>query len=142
MTILKAFASAQFCTLIDFVVTVVLSSVLGVYYVVATALGAVSGGVSNCIVNYRWVFPHTDSKKYFVALKYLMVWLMSILLNTYGTYLLTEGVRDASWVTSLLGSYSDQIYIASKMAISLLVSLAWNYPMQRYFVYRNLHLLG
>lgn len=142
MLIIKAFASAQVCTFIDFLVTVLLSSVFGVYYVVATALGAVSGGVSNCIVNYRWVFPRTDSKKSMVALKYLMVWIMSILLNTYGTYLLTEGIRDADLVVSLLGSYNDQVYIASKMAVSLLVSLAWNYPMQRYVVYRNLHLLG
>ncbi len=138
MRFLKALCTAQFASIVDFVVTVLLSSVMGVYYVVATALGAIVGGVSNCIFNYRWVFPSSGSRKRYIALKYFIVWGISILLNTYGTYLLTETMRENSCVVALLGSHSDQIYIASKLIVAVLVAVCWNYQMQRLFVYRRL----
>lgn len=136
MRFLKALCTAQFASIVDFVVTVLLSSVFGVYYVAATALGAVAGGVSNCIFNYRWVFPGSGSRKRYIALRYFVVWGISILLNTYGTYLLTETMRDNPCVTALLGSHSDQIYILSKLIVAVLVAVGWNYQMQRLFVYR------
>lgn len=140
MRILKAFLTAQVASVVDFIVTVLLSSMFGVYYVIATAIGAFMGGVTNCILNYRWVFPITDAKKKHIAMKYFFVWVVSILLNTYGTYLLTELLRDCNWVVSILGTHSDQVFIFSKIVIAVLVALCWNYQMQRVFVYRNLHL--
>lgn len=136
MRIFKAFLTAQVASVVDFVVTVFLSSLLGVYYVIATAIGAFMGGVTNCILNYRWVFPVTSSKKLPIALKYLLVWGMSILLNTYGTYLLTEFLRDSDCVVTLLGTHADQVYIVSKVVVAILVAIGWNYQMQRLFVYR------
>ncbi|MCQ2223367.1 MAG: GtrA family protein [Bacteroidaceae bacterium] len=136
MRIFKAFLTAQVASVVDFVVTVFLSSLLGVYYVIATAIGAFMGGVTNCILNYRWVFPVTSSKKLHIALKYLLVWGMSILLNTYGTYLLTEFLRDSDCVVTLLGTHADQVYIVSKVVVAILVAIGWNYQMQRLFVYR------
>lgn len=141
MRILKAFVTAQIASLVDFCITVLLSSFLGVYYVVATALGAFSGGVVNCICNYRWVFPDSDSRKRYIALKFFLVWLGSILLNTGGTYWLTELLKGREWVISILGSHNDQVYIASKVIVAVLVAVCWNYQMQRLFVYRNLRIV-
>ena len=62
MQFIKAFFTAQIASIVDFVSTVLLSSVLGVYYVVATTIGAVLGGVVNCCMNYTWVFPMSDSR--------------------------------------------------------------------------------
>lgn len=136
MRILKYLASSQFATIVDFVTTVLLSSVLGVYYVLASAIGAVSGGMANCMVNYRWVFPGAESEKWYVAIKYFAVWLASISLNTFGTYLLTESIKDSAFVEGLLGESSDQIYIAAKVVIAITVALVWNYPLQRFYVYK------
>ncbi len=138
MRILKALCTAQAASVIDFVVTVLLSSVMGVYYVVATSVGAVTGGVANCIFNYHWVFPGSGVSKWHIAIKYFLVWVVSILLNVEGTYLLTEWLRDSQLVTSLLGAHANQVYIFSKIVVALVVALAWNYQMQRLFVYRNL----
>lgn len=138
MRILKAFLTAQVASVVHFLVTVVLSSLLGVYYVVATAIGAFGGGVTNCVLNYRWVFPMTDAKKRYIALKYLLVWAISIALNTWGTYFLTELLREQDWVKGVLGEHNDQVYILSKVVVAILVALCWNYQMQRVFVYRNL----
>lgn len=136
MRILKYLASSQFATIVDFVITVLLSSFLGVYYVLASAIGAVSGGMANCMVNYRWVFPGAESEKWHVGVKYFAVWLASISLNTFGTYMLTESIRESAFVEELLGESSDQIYIAAKVVVAITVALAWNYPLQRFYVYK------
>lgn len=139
MRFLKALLTSQVANVADFTVTVLLSSVFGVYYVVATAIGAVCGGITNCILNYRWVFPGSDSKKRHVAIKYFGVWAVSLFLNTFGTYMLTEALRERTLVVSLLGVHNDQIYICSKVIVAVLVALCWNYQMQRVFVYRNVN---
>ena len=72
------------------------------------------------------MFGSDGQHKRYVALKYLIVWTGSIVLNTAGTYLLTE----------LTGSY----FIWSKAVVSVVVAFLWNYQMQRFFVYRNHHL--
>lgn len=142
MRLLKAFLTSQVANVADFSVTVLLSSILGMYYVLATAIGAVCGGITNCILNYRWVFPGTDSKKRYVALKYFAVWIVSLFLNTFGTYALTEFIREKSFVIRLLGVHNDQIYICAKIIVAVLVALCWNYQMQRVFVYRNIDVKG
>ncbi|MBQ7441157.1 MAG: GtrA family protein, partial [Prevotella sp.] len=90
ITFCKAQLSAQIATVVDFTVTALLAELFGIWYLIATFVGALSGGVVNCIVNYHWVFKAQELKKQFVAIKYLFVWCGSILLNTAGTYVLTE----------------------------------------------------
>ncbi len=122
----KAQASAIIATTIDFLLSLFAYEVCGINYVVSSFIGALSGGIVNCVVNYRWVFGSDGQHKRYVALKYLIVWTGSIVLNTAGTYLLTE----------LTGSY----FIWSKAVVSVVVAFLWNYQMQRFFVYRNHHL--
>lgn len=126
LTFCKAQLSAQAATLCDFLATLLLAEVAGWWYVWSSLAGAITGGVVNCVVNYRWVFKPEGLKKGYVALKYLMVWTGSIVLNTLGTYLLTE----------LSGYY----FMLSKIVVGLSVSLLWNYQLQRFFVYRDIHM--
>ncbi len=124
----KAQASAIIATAMDFIVSLFLYEVCGLNYVLSTFIGAITGGIVNCVVNYRWVFGSDGQQKRYVALKYLIVWTGSILLNTAGTYLLTE----------LTGTF----FIWSKVVASVAVAFLWNYQMQRLFVYRNRHISG
>ena len=126
ITFCKAQLSAQIATVVDFTVTALLAELFGIWYLIATFVGALSGGVVNCIVNYHWVFKAQELKKQFVAIKYLFVWCGSILLNTAGTYVLTE--------------LSAQHYLISKVVVAVLVGFLWNYQMQRLFVYRDNHI--
>ena len=126
MLFFKAQLSAQVSTFVDFAVTLVVSSFFDVYYVVATFLGALSGGISNCIINYRWVFHSGGQHKRSVAIKYFIVWGVSIALNTLGTYVLTE--------------ISGQYFFFAKIVAAVMVGIFWNYQMQRFFVYRNRHI--
>lgn len=120
----KAQMSSQVASLVDFSVSVILER-LGLWYFYAAFLGAFSGGVVNCTVNYRWVFHSQGQKKKYVALKYFFVWGISILLNTGGTYVLTE----------ISGVY----FLFSKVVVAVVVAIMWNYQMQRLFVFRNLN---
>lgn len=134
---LKAQLSAQLASLVDFIVTILLAKMLSVYYLYATFLGSVVGGIVNCIINYKWVFHAADCKKKDVALKYIFVWGGNILLNTWGTFALTEWLSDQCFVQSLLGLYVQNLFIFSKVLVAVLVAVFWNYQLQRIFVYRN-----
>ncbi|MBR1401117.1 MAG: GtrA family protein [Prevotella sp.] len=122
----KAQLSAQVASVFDFAVSLFFAEVVGIWYVYSTFIGALSGGILNCIVNYRWVFNAIGLNKKHVAIKYFMVWTGSILLNTGGTYLLTE--------------FSKSYFAYSKIVVAVIVGLLWNYTMQNFFVYRDIHL--
>ena len=103
---LRAQLSAQMATIADFLVTILLVRLFEVYYVYATLAGAVYGGIVNCVINYKWTFKSTG-KKTNVAVKFILVWVCSIWLNTWGTYALTEslGARYAQPVFRRLFHY-------------------------------------
>lgn len=138
----KAQISAQFASFVDFLVTILLVKAFAVFYLYATFTGSVVGGIVNCAINYGWVFHAEDCKKTHVAVKYLFVWGGSIILNTWGTFALTEWLTGMTWVNGLLGYYIDNVFILSKIIVAVLVAFFWNYHLQRFFVYRNHNIKG
>ena len=60
LVFLRAQLSAQFATLADFVLTFVCFRWLGLYYLLATSLGSIAGGIINCVINYKWTFATKD----------------------------------------------------------------------------------
>lgn len=127
LTFSKAQCSAWIASAVDFAVTIILAEMAGLWYAYATFIGAISGGITNCCINYRWVFHAFGMKIKRIATRYMIVWAGSILLNTYGTY----------WLTELSGIN----FIISKIIISITVGLFWNYQMQCRFVFsgRNIN---
>lgn len=98
----KAQISAQFASFVDFLVTILLVKAFAVFYLYATFTGSVVGGIVNCAINYGWVFHAEDCKKTHVAVKYLFVWGGSIILNTWGTFALTEWLTGMTWVNGTI----------------------------------------
>ena len=82
----KAQCSAWVASAVDFGITLILTSIVDVWYGYSTFIGAVCGGLTNCGINYRWVFHTFGMKKKYVALRYTFVWVGSIVLNTAGTW--------------------------------------------------------
>ena len=117
----KAQCSAWVASAVDFGITLLLTSLVGLWYGYSTLIGSISGGLTNCAINYRWVFNAFGMKKKYVALRYLFVWVGSIALNTFGTWQLTE--------------ISGNNYIISKTIVAVLVAIFWNYQLQRTFVF-------
>ena len=126
------FIRAQFSSLsatgVDYVVTVLLFQFFQVGYVWSTAIGAICGGLFNAVVNYRWTFRGTSRTKRAIAVRYLFVWLGSIILNTFGISLLAPLLSSSVGLGSLM---------FAKVIVNILVGLLWNFVLQKYWVYRH-----
>lgn len=60
----------------------------------------------------------------------------------YGTYLLTEYLRDSQWVYDIFGRFTENAFLVPKLIVSLIVGFVWNFNMQRLFVYRDVNIKG
>jgi len=119
---IKAQCSSMAATVIDFMITIFLKEVCGLWYLFSTATGSVMGGVANFIMGRRWVFRAAGSSPGPQAIKYVLVWVGSILLNVSGMYLLTS-----------IGRLN---YVLSKVIVSLTVGICFNYVLQKTFVFK------
>lgn len=103
----------------------------------ATAIGLVVGGIVNCIVNYKFTFQADNCPVKAVAIKYLLIWGGSFILNLGGTTLLEQGIQRLEFITDTHWIKPDGVFAFARLTVSLIVSLAWNFLMQKNFVYRQ-----
>ena len=139
-TFLRAQFTSQISSATDFLSTFVFAFWLSVYYPVATLLGCVFGGIVNFILNYRWSFKARGGNTKHMIVKFLMVWSVSLFLNTSGTFVLTEWLKRTSSVSHFFGMFVDDVFIVVKAFVSLIVGFGWNYTMNKCFVYRTTNL--
>lgn len=78
----KAELTASIASIVDFGLAFFLSDIIGIYYGLANALGVMSGGITNCTLNYRYVFGDSKRKKKSVAWRYFIIWALSWTLNS------------------------------------------------------------
>lgn len=125
----KAELTASLSSIVDFGLAFILSDFIGIYYGLANALGVMSGGITNCCLNYRYVFGNTQRKKRSVAWRYFLIWCISWITNSSGTIALTE----------LINAHSHQQvhYMIPKCFVACLVAIFINYPGQRKFVFKS-----
>jgi putative flippase GtrA len=112
--------TASFC---DYLVTIIFKQFLQLDEVVASILGTIVGGVINFLIGRHWVFRSTNSPFIDQGKKYLLTWTGNLVLNALGVYLLTKqgGVH----------------YIIAKVATSITVAVAYNYPIQKKYVFKK-----
>ena len=99
-----------------------------------------------CFIFYAWVFMPLgkDPLRSFLAtaiglvvggvVKYFLIWGGSFLLNLVGTTALDHLLQHAGWLEHI-GFKADGIFVFARLAVSLIVSLAWNFLLQKNFVY-------
>lgn len=119
----KAQISSFTASLIDFVMTVMLVELTGIWYLTASVIGTIAGGVTNYFVNRIWSFKSTRDRISGQAFRYFHIWTGSILLNASGMWLLTTGLGID--------------YVISKIIISFVVGLGFNYPLQKKYVFKE-----
>ncbi len=122
MRFFKAQAASLAATIIDFSVTVILKEWLHCWYLLASILGTVSGGIVNFTMNRRWVFGAMDKDMQWQAVKYILVWIGNLVLVSAGVFLLTH--------------YGSLGYLLSKIIVSLAVGIFYNYTLQKRFVFK------
>lgn len=130
---MQQFAKAQFSSLgasaVDLMVTALLFRLAGFTPFWSTIVGAVCGGIVNCVTNYEWTFRGTDRSRRGVAIRYVVVWLGSIMLNAWG-------VKLAVALLSSNASVSLTLFMTLRIVVSILVAILWNFNLQKRWVYR------
>ncbi len=97
-TFLRSAVSSQTASWVDLGLCFALFAWVGMAAWASTALGAVAGGIVNCIINYKFTF-HADGCSWrAVVVKYTLIWFGSLLLNTFGTQLLYDLIKDCDWL--------------------------------------------
>jgi putative flippase GtrA len=122
-TFSRSTLTSLFTTALDFGTLTGLVELAGVDYVLATWLGTVVGSLSNFTINRLWAFDAKDRPPAGQFLRFLVVQAVASLLHTLGVWSFTR--------------FFELPYQVSKIVISALVYLAWNYPMNRWFVFRR-----
>lgn len=115
--------SSLVATVVDFSLMVVSVEALNLPPALATVVGAASGAITNFTLGRHWAFRATSGRARSQALRYALVSAASLLLNALGVYL----------VATVLGIH----YLAARVAVAVLVSIGWNFPLHRHFVFAD-----
>jgi len=110
-------------TAVDFGVMTLCVELFHLTAVVATLVGATCGAVTNFQLGRRWIYDARHGHVGHQALRYVLVSASSAGLNALGEY-------------GLHGRLGVQ-YILARAVVAVTVSMLWNFPMQRYFVFRS-----
>lgn len=135
ITFIRSTLSSQVSSWTDMAVSFCVFAFLFKIAWLATAIGAVCGGIVNCIVGYTFTYHAQGVSKKAVIVKFVIVWFGSLVLNSAGTEGLTWLLGRWTWLESI-GFKPDGIFAAARLTVSLAVSLAWNFLLQRSFVFR------
>ena len=113
--------TAILATTIDFLTTIILKEIFKMPYPMAVALGAGAGAFTAFSINRYWVFRSIEKHPFGQLLRYLIVAFGSILLNTAGTFLLTENLHLP--------------YLISKAIVALIIGFTYSYYFSKRFVF-------
>lgn len=122
-TFLKSQITAILATIVDFVVLFILVEFLQIWYVSAAAIAAFCGAVTGFSLGRHWAFIAKYDKWHQQALRYVIVAVGSMALNTIGIYVITDGLNFH--------------YMTSKVVISIVVAIGFNYPLHKYYVFKK-----
>ena len=120
-TFLKAQASSTLSTLFDFLTTIVCKEFFYFWYVIASLLGTLVGGITNFTLGRVWVFNGKDKRMPVQVIKYLLIWNGNLLLSTLGVFIITH--------------YLGLNYIISKIIVAVIMGVTYNYMLQKKFVF-------
>jgi putative flippase GtrA len=120
---LRSQAVALSATGTDFLVTIGLKELAGLWYVASNATGALCGATVSFLLLRNWAFQRHDQQWHGQAGRYLIASGISLLLNTGGVWFFTE-------------TFGIQ-YVVSKTGMAILMGLTVNYLMFKHFVFRK-----
>jgi putative flippase GtrA len=112
---------AIFASGVDFSTMIFCVEELQLSPVAGTGIGATLGAITNFCIGRVWIFGATSSRASAQAARYALVSAASAGWNSLGEHV----VHDLVHVQ----------YVVSRALVALAVSLLWNFPMQRRFVF-------
>ena len=118
---IKVQATSLLASSVDFLTTIVCVSLWHGWYLSASLVGAVCGGLTNFIVARKWTFAATNQPIGPQFGRFFLVWLGNAGLNTSGLFLATQ----------VLGVP----YLVAKTTVSIVVGVSYNYFFQKDVVF-------
>jgi putative flippase GtrA len=122
-TFSKSQVASLCATIVEYCTILLWTEVFHQFYVIGVALGAITGATTNFLINRHWSFQAADVPAGPQVWRYILVSIGSLILNTGCVYLITENFHI--------------FYMFSVMGVGLMVGFFYNYPLQRYFVYKK-----
>src|SRR3954451_5596520 len=122
-TFSRSLLTSLLTTALDFGTLIGLTELAGVNYVLATWIGTIVGALANFTINKAWAFRARDMPAVPAVARFLGVQAGSSGLHTAGVWILTR--------------FGRLPYPVSKLVIAAVVYLTWNYPLNRWFVFRQ-----
>jgi putative flippase GtrA len=120
-SVLRHQLGALVASIVDFSVMIACVHA-GLSPVGGTALGAACGAATNFTLARHWIFPsNSPDRAHRQAARYGLVSAGSLGLNTLGEFALHNGAHTQ--------------YVLARLLVAVSVSLAWNYPLQRLWVF-------
>lgn len=119
---LRSQAVALTATSTDFLVTIGLKELTGLWYVASNATGAFCGAITSFLLLRKWAFKRHDQRWHGQAVRYTIASGISLLINTGGVWFLTETF--------------DIQYVVSKTVVAVAMGLTVNYLMFKHFVFK------
>ncbi|MFO0672917.1 MAG: GtrA family protein [Polyangiaceae bacterium] len=116
-------AASVVATAVDFGTMIALVELLALRPDVATLIGASAGAVTNFTVGRTWAFKASDAPIGAQAARYALVSALSAVWNALGEHVLARR----------LGAP----YVLARVVVALVVSVAWNFPAHRHFVFKK-----
>jgi putative flippase GtrA len=109
-------------TAVDFLTMIGAVELLHIPPAIATGAGATFGAVTNFTLGRKYTFKGTHGAIGPQMIRYALVSGASALWNALGEYVFHDVLRVE--------------YVVARLIVAVAVSFAWNFPMQRYFVFR------
>lgn len=113
--------TALFATSIDFFVTILLKEYFHQNYTFAVGVGAYAGAFAAFTVNRYWVFRSLERNPIGQVFRYFIIAAGSVVLNTAGTYIITESINIS--------------YIVSKAIVALIIGFTYSFYFSKRFVF-------
>ena len=119
----RANLSSMTATGLDWALVTVLTWA-GVYYLVAAAVGALAGAITDFLLKRHWAFGRqVIGAVHAEGARYLLVSASSLGINLAVAYAFVDGLGMPA--------------VPGVIAASIVVGIAWNYPLHRLFVFRH-----
>lgn len=123
ITFLKANVASLVASSCDFGFAILLKEYFGVDAVLASVCGTVLGGVINFLIGRYWAFNAATNSMAGQGMRYIITWAGNLVLNAVGVYLLVH--------------HTNTDYRIAKLITSLTVAIAYNYPLQKKYVFKK-----
>lgn len=118
---MKAQTASLFAWLVDLAV-MKFGVYMGIWYIWASVLGNIMGAITHFTLGRGWVFQRASSTLDRHIIRYAIVWCGYVVLTSCVLFVFTDYMQiDAFW---------------SKILTSVLISVGYNYPLQKRFVFK------